>query len=224
MATELALVLPYLDTNAMYQVMQDRHLMAIPLSAALSTTAKSSPGTDGNLISSDLMTSPDTAFEVHAVAYNARWAPESWTNVTSSGFSGNPMFAVFQWTYFQPTPPASGGTTSASTSGNLRFRNIFWESRTAATWVQSNVGSDATYQNFNNMNVQDEKTVILPKPIRVVGTGLNIRYVASNSGDDISMSVHSYVLGRYVHISDNEYVNLIALATGQAILPPSILG
>lgn len=162
----------------------------------------------------NIQTSSNSALELWGLTINARinaiaTAPAN----TSERISGE-----FVTTYYQPYPPAANATTPAASTGNLFYRNYFYQ-----FYFNVNSVEPATPNGFSN-NRGINAIFLFEKPLRIVGEGLySYLNVAGNQlGIDYYYTVNW--IGKYVGISEQQYVNLVALASGEAILPPSILG
>jgi hypothetical protein len=124
----------------------------------------------------------------------------------------------FVVTYTQPEPPATNNTTDAVVNGNLAFRN--WLFLKAFADIVS-ISQPAT----QNAEVTKNKEVsqgymFFDVPLRIVLSQLEIQFVIENiaNATDILYRFVADVLYRFVQVSDAEYSNLAALASGQAVL------
>ena len=218
------LVYEYLDTNLLYRLAKDINGQFMEVASLSASTEVKTSSSDVVVNSLDIETSPDTAFQVYGIGMATILGTSTISTSTSSGTITSDVFAETTVSYYQPSPPASNNTTLASKTGNLRWRNQFWQQTVAIQQQAVNLG-DATTGFAVGITSQGRfNTVVLVEPITIVGEGLVA--LASNPNTLTSTFVKAgiWIVGKYVHINTNQYVNLVALATGQAILPPSILG
>lgn len=218
------LVYEYLDTNLLYRLAKDINGQFMEVASLPTSTLLNTSSSDVVVNSLDIETSPDTAFQVYGIGMATTLGTSTISTGTSSGSLTSPVLAETTVSYFQPSPPASNKTTLASKTGNLRWRNQFWQQTVAIQQQFVNLGGATTGIGVGITSQGRFSTVVLVEPITIVGEGLVA--LASNPNTLTSTYVHTgiWIVGKYVHISTNQYVNLVALATGQAILPPSILG
>ena len=218
------LVYEYLDTNLLYRLAKDINGQFMEVASLSASTEVKTSSSDVVVNSLDIETSPDTAFQVYGIGMATTLGTSTISTGTSSGSLTSPVLAETTVSYFQPSPPASNKTTLASKTGNLRWRNQFWQQTVAIQQQFVNLGGATTGIGVGITSQGRFSTVVLVEPITIVGEGLVA--LASNPNTLTSTYVHTgiWIVGKYVHISTNQYVNLVALATGQAILPPSILG
>ena len=224
MAFQPAFVSQFEDTNMLYELMRETNAQLILIDKLGSYADISYSASPTYYTGVDIQTGPDTALEVLGFGYTFIAYQDFGTQTSSAGNTASEFDVNWIMTYTQPQPPASDGTTLASSSGNLAFRNRFWQSLLVGVSVFQNLGGATSGVTSYMGQVQREGTVILRKPIRVVGAQLALAYTSSSSNIGCYTTGRWQVVARPVHITSNEYVNLVALATGQAILPPSILG
>ena len=218
------LVYEYLDTNLLYRLAKDINGQFMKVASLSASNYVAKESSDIVLNSLDIETSPDTAFQVYGIAMATTLGNSTINTETSGGTLTSDVLVETTVSYYQPSPPASNNTTLASKTGNLRWRNRFWQQTVAIQQQAVNLGAASTGFAVGITSQGRFNTVVLVEPITIVGEGLVA--LASNPGTIVSTYVHTgiWIVGKYVHISTNQYVNLVALATGQAILPPSILG
>ena len=224
MAFQPAFVSQFEDTNMLYELMRETNAQLILIDKLGSYADISYSASPTYYTGVDIQTGPDTALEVLGFGYTFIAYQDFGTQTSSAGNTASEFDVNWIMTYTQPQPPASDGTTLASSSGNLAFRNRFWQSLLVGVSVFQNLGGATSGVTSYMGQVEREGTVILRKPIRVVGAQLALAYTSSSSNIGCYTTGRWQVVARPVHITSNEYVNLVALATGQAILPPSILG
>jgi hypothetical protein len=224
MAFQPALVTEYENTNALYELMRETEGQIFIVDTLGSYTTEGESTSLKYWHGADIQTGPDTALEVLGFGFKMV-AYQDFSNVSTSAGSDYDEFDVtVSMMYTQPQPPATDSTTLASTSGNLGFRNRFWETMIVGVPATQNLGGASTGLVGYMGQIVREGTVILRRPIRIVGSKLALAYSTSSSNDGVTFAGRWQVVARPVHINSHEYVNLVALATGQAILPPSILG
>lgn len=159
----------------------------------------------------DLQTNPMTAFAV----YGLQLKMNAWVTTPIAKM----WAARFPVTYHAPVPPAEPGA-EASITGNLWLRNQFLMVRAAQQQQFDTSG-------LSIAQVEYSGTRWFRRPPLIVGTDIAIGLhgqVYQGTGDEVSFQAHLDLVGKYVPIGIETYTNLVALATGQAILPPSILG
>lgn len=218
------LVYEYLDTNMLYRVAKDINGQFMQVATTASSNLINTSSSDVVTNTLDIETSPDTAFQVYAIGMASFFGTSTISTSTSAGTTTTDINLESNVTYYQPSPPASNKTTLASTTGNLRFRNNFWQ-QTIAMYQQSvNLGGASTGFAVGVSSQGKFNTVVLAEPITIVGEALVATATNTNTLNDAYIRQGIWVVGKYVHISTKQYVDLVALATGQAILPPSILG
>ena len=214
----------YLDTNLLYRLAKDINGQFMHVISPSTSTDLSTSTSDKVLASVDIETSPDTAFQIFGLAMFTMLGTSSISTSTSAGTMTSDVFAETALSYYQPSPPASNKTTLASTTGNLEFRNHFWRQLQAVQQQFVNLGGASTGVGVGVSNEGQQITVVLAEPITIVGEGIVALGSNPNSLTATYVRVGAWIVGKYVHINTSQYVNLVALATGQAILPPSILG
>ena len=224
MAFQPAFVTAYEDTNMLYELMRETNGQLIEVDALGSYTDISYSSSPTYYKGTDIQTGPDTALEVLGFGFNFVAYQDFGTQTSSSGNTASEFDVNWIMTYTQPQPPASNATTLASASGNLAFRNRFWQTLLVGVSVFQNLGGATSGVTSYMGQIEREGTVILRRPIKIVGSQLAIAYTSSSSNIGCYSTGRWQVVARPTHITSNEYVNLIAVATGQAILPPSILG
>ena len=218
------LVYEYLDTNMLYRVAKDINGQFMPVATTGASHLIKTSSSDVVTNTLDIETSPDTAFQVYAIGMASFFGTSDIDTGTSSGGLTTDINLESNVTYYQPSPPASNNTTLASTTGNLRFRNNFWQQTIAMYQQWVNLGGATTGVGIGISSQGKFHTVVLAEPITIVGEALVATATNTNTLNQAFIRQGIWVVGKYVHISTNQYVNLVALATGQAILPPSVLG
>lgn len=218
----------WLDTRMLYQVMQRNDAQLIDLGGYNTQTL--TPGTptsptsgSGAIMYTPIDTNPDTALVVYAIGMSL-YDGVVFGNLPSGGGASQTYGVTVALTYTQPSPPASNTTTLASTTGNLKLRNRFWELSAFQNLAEDNYGSATSGITSFMPNVTKEITVEFAQPIMLVGSQLAVAWESPSWDGGNQFTVRAMVVGKYVHINSATYVKLVALATGQAILPPSILG
>ena len=224
MAFQPAFVTEYEDTNMLYELMRESNAQLIEVDKLGSYADVSDANSPTYYTGTDIQTGPDTALEILGFGFKFIAYQDFGTQTSSSGNTASEFDVNWAMTYTQPQPPASNGKTLASTSGNLVFRNRFWQTLLVGVSVFQNLGGATSGVTSYMGQVSREGTVILRRPIRIVGQQLALAYASSASNIGCYTTGRWQVVAKPVHINSNEYVNLVALATGQAILPPSILG
>ncbi len=178
----------------------------------LTSIAAATTGIQG-VISQPLNTSPRVAFELWGIAVYASLA---------SGSGSGSAVDLVQGTYYQPSPPAPNTTTPASGTGNLVLRNYYLQSYLQFQVDQvTAAGYGIEFGRYKNYY---QAFTFFRRPLRLVGTSLAMWHNLIQNGEGVYITLDVQWFGRYVDITENEYVNLVALATGSAILPPTILG
>jgi hypothetical protein len=121
-------------------------------------------------------------------------------------------------TYTQPQPPADNNTTDAATEGNLEFRNVYF---TKAFADLISISQPAT----QNAEVTENREVSMgyiffDVPLRLALSQLEAQVVVENNNLGLNFNTRfvADVLYKFVQVSDAEYSNLVALASGQAVL------
>jgi hypothetical protein len=224
MAFQPAFVTAYEDTNMLYELMRETNAQLIEVDALGKYTDVSYSASPTYYKGTDIQTGPDTALEVLGFGFKFVAYQDFGTQTSTSGNTASEFDVNWMMTYTQPQPPASNATTLASSSGNLAFRNRFWQTLLVGVSVFQNLGGATSGVTSYMGQIEREGTVILRRPIKIVGSQLAIAYTSSSSNIGCYTTGRWQVVARPTHITSNEYVNLIAVATGQAILPPSILG
>lgn len=219
-------VYEYVDTNLLYRLAKEIGGQFLQPSFAYNAKeAKYTSGAEGTPVtlgSTSIETSPDTAFQIYGLAMSSFM--NTVQEPTGSSSLNYQIIAQNYMTYYQPKPPASDSTTIASQTGNLAFRNKFWTQMMGLQEVWFNYGSASSGVAGGATQAGKMITVVLAEPITIVGEGIVVQAKAMDGLYNTFMACQSWVVGKYVHISTQQYVDLVALATGQAIMPPSILG
>ena len=126
-------------------------------------------------------------------------------------------------TYTQPQPPATNSTTDASTTGNLEFRNGYYDE-------QFNTGIGITQPATQGVQLgpeakQTTNILLLKKPRRIACSQLESQVIVETASS-VGASLVDYVadiLYRFVTVSEQEYNALVALSSGQAVLSEVIV-
>lgn len=202
-----------LTTSDLWTYIVQNKLQYIADISGSGTNAAGATGHKGNTYS-DISTSPNTALEVWGFFWN--WWIRSNAGLATTTIEN--LDAYLTLTYTQPSPPATNTTTDASNTGNLFLRNIFLQQEFMYNIAVGTTDSVMYQEPFR------QGIYLLEAPIRIVGESLEvyINYESTTGSTAFDFSVG--FLGKYVTISQQQYVELVALATGEAILPPSILG
>lgn len=221
-------ILPYLDDLALYRLAKQVNGQLYVISS--SKTANATPGTysaptagSGYIYGIAIETGPEIAFDVYGFAMET-FGFVPFGNLPPSDGGESTGQSTIHLTYTQPSPPASNATTLASTAGNLQLRNHFWSQTISVAAAAYNPGTNTTpvYSFVTSQRV--ENTVLLERPITIVGSQLALSFDSPSWDTGTYTYTGVRLVGRYKKITTSEYVNLVALATGQAILSPQILG
>jgi hypothetical protein len=121
-------------------------------------------------------------------------------------------------TYTQPEPPADNNTTDAVTNGNLEFRNVFF-TKAFADMVSISQPATQNAEVTKNREVS-QGYIFYDVPLRLALSQLEAQLVLENFANATNFTYRLVVdiLYRFVQVSDAEYSNLVALASGQAVL------
>lgn len=164
------------------------------------------------IASLNITTNTDTALAIYAIMLQQELAALA---------GANDLISVStDLTYYQPSPPAANDTTLASLTGNLRLRNNLLTTNLVAMTSFTTSGAAEVFQG------QNVRKFFVQPPL-VVGPSLVIAQntnVIAGTTAAFTTQPSARILGRYVRINTQQYANLVALATGEAILPPTILG
>ncbi|WP_343577772.1 hypothetical protein [Mycobacterium sp.] len=220
-------VVPYFDRNEWWRVAQAKRAQYLVFDsstlAATDTTTVSGDESIG-LITTQISTSPDTAFEVLAVGMESQVLPFTNQAESTNGINALWYGGEFELSYHQPQPPASSSTVNAVTTGTLALRNkLFTQGIMYGNgWTANGADTAGDTQVLTPNAVQ--LCVFFEKPVLIVGTSLFTQFKSYSSSASCNVFNRTHVLGRPVHISTSQYVELVALATGQAILQPLVVG
>lgn len=217
----------YFDRNEFWKLAQKMQAQYMDLdSSVLSSTASTvtAPGESVGLVSQDIQTSPDTALQILAVAMESEVIPYVSQATTTAGIAAYQFGGEFRVSYHQPQPPASGTGVNAATTGTLALRNIFFSQSILFGDVFTNLGNASSGIVQVMTPPSREVVAVFQEPITIVGSSIFTEFKLSGVSNSVNVYNRTQLLVRPVHISTQQYVNLVALATGQAILPPTILG
>lgn len=221
------LVLPYFDRNAWWRLAQKtqaQYFVMDTSSMAASDTTTSASGSSIGLVTQPIATSTDTALQVIAVAMASQIVPMTNQASGTNGIASYYFGGEFELSYHQPQPPASGTGVNAATAGTLALRNkIFTQHMMIGSAWTAN-GADTAGDTQVLTQPANEIMVVFEDPVTIVGSSLFTGFRLAENSFTLNVWNRTQVLVRPVHITTQQYVNLVALATGQATLSPTILG
>ena len=220
-----SLVLRYADNQILLDLM--RATRGEYIQGADYDTNTITPGTyqnptngSGTVQLTALQTNPDTGFRLYGFALEVNDYVPYGNLPPLSGGTG--IYGLTVWpSYTQPKPPATDTTTAASTTGNLALINRWW----AMNFMQA-FNADSTSSGTGvTMTANQQKqgvTVVFKEPPMIVGSNLAMTWASPSWDNGNAFNFRFDVIGKYVPITSAQYVNAIAIATGQAVLPPTI--
>ena len=127
------------------------------------------------------------------------------------------------YTYTQPQPPATNSTTDAATTGNLQFRNGFFDKQ---FFIHNGITQPATQGEEQGPDGSlSQGQLFLKKPRRIACSQLETQIIVGTVSNVFSTKLHlvADMLYRFVTVSDSEYNALVALSSGQAVLSEIIV-
>lgn len=165
-----------------------------------------------NISANTILTGPNTALAVYGIMLDMD---------TAANNSGDVVCDIeYDVSYYQPSPPAANTTTDASFDGNLSVRNkLLVGSMTIERLTVTSGGHTQT----QGMKIHRW----FRRPPLIVGSALTVNtdtFLWTGAIANLSTRANAQIYYKYVPITTDQYVNLVALATGQAILPPTIFG
>lgn len=218
-------VLQYADHQLLLDVLRSTNGEYIK--AADYDTTTSTPGTyssptagSGSVPAGNVVTNVNTGFRIYAMAIHLNmFVP--YGNLPSLGGGTGTYGVTIYPTYYQPNPPTTEAETLAAVTGNLALINRFWKmSLTQAFSADST--SSGTGITMTSTRQQQGVTVVFDNPITIVTSGLAMAWTSPSWDNGNSFNFMWELVGKYVPISPSQFVDLVATATGQAILPPTI--
>ncbi len=218
-------VLGYADHQMLLDVM--RATGGEYIKASDFDTITTTPGTynsptngSGTIPAGNVVTNTNTAFRIYAMAMNVT-QNIPYGNMPSLG-GGSGQYGVSLWpTYYQPNPPTSAGETLASTTGNLALINRFWKMTLNQSFAADSTSS-GTGVTMTAISKSQGVTVLFTEPRTIVTSGMAMAWASPSWDNGNNFAFEWELIGKYVSISTSQFVDLVATATGQAIMPPTI--
>ena len=126
-------------------------------------------------------------------------------------------------TYTQPQPPATNTTTDAATTGNLEFRNAYFDKEFIEAFACFQ-GATLGTQN-GPFGHTEQGQLFLKKPRRIACSQLETQVVVGSAVGVVATVIEFTVdiLYKFVTVSESEYNALVALSSGQAVLTEVIV-
>ena len=126
-------------------------------------------------------------------------------------------------TYTQPQPPAVNNTTDAATTGNLEFRNMFYDRSFRIGMGITQPATPGVQLGTFGDSVSD--ILFLKKPRRFALSQLETQVNITDQSGTLDSGIHFIVdiLYKFVTVSESEYSALVALSSGQAVLTEVIV-
>lgn len=126
-------------------------------------------------------------------------------------------------TYTQPQPPATNAITDAATTGNLEFRNAYFDKEFIEAFSVFQGGVVSTQNEQTGTTEQGQ--LFLKKPRRIACSQLETQVVIAEASGVVATVIDFTVdiLYKFVTVSEQEYNALVALSSGQAVLSEVIV-